>query len=143
MTDIAGPTAPMNSQGRTMKTRRGIATLGAATLVIAWANAAAFAHAELRRAAPVAGTTVSTAPAEVLVNFSEALEAAFSSLMVRDAAGKRVDKADAHIDQNDRTTMRVSLQPLAEGAYTVTWRAVTADTHRTTGSFMFHVGGSQ
>jgi methionine-rich copper-binding protein CopC len=123
--------------------RHRIATLGAAAIVIAWADAAAFAHAELRRAAPAAGATVSSGPAEVLVNFSEPLEPAFSSLMVRDVAGKRVDKADAHLDQTDRTTMRVSLQSLAEGAYTVTWRAVTADTHRTTGSFMFHVGGSQ
>ena len=49
-------------------------------------------------ATPEVGGTVPSSPAEVLVNFSEPLEAAFSTLIVRDAVGKRVDKADAHLD---------------------------------------------
>ena len=100
----------------------------------------ALAHAQLRSAAPAAGSTVAKAPAEVVVNFSETLEPAFSALVVRDSGGKRVDKADSHVDQSDKTTMRVSLPPLAQGAYTVEWRAVTADTHRVGGTFMFRVG---
>jgi methionine-rich copper-binding protein CopC len=105
-----------------------------------YATTAAFAHAQLRSAAPAAGSTLATSPAEVVVNFSETLEPAFSSLAVRDSGGKRVDKADSHVDQGDKTTMRVSLPPLAQGAYTVEWRAVTADTHRVGGTFMFRVG---
>ena len=120
-----------------------IARIGAAALLVAWATGDALAHAELRRAVPAAGATLSSAPAEVLVNFSEPLESPFSSLIVRDAAGKRVDKADAHVDPADRATMRVSLQPVAEGTYTVLWRAVTADTHRTAGSFVFRVARPQ
>ncbi len=119
------------------------AGLSAAILLLLGASGPAFAHAELRRAAPEVGGTVSTVPAEVLVNFSEPLEAAFSSVVVRDAVGKRVDKADAHLDPRDRTTMRVSLQPLAEGTYIVVWRAVTSDTHRVEGAFIFRIGGSK
>jgi copper resistance protein C len=89
---------------------------------------------------PAVGGTVSTTPAEVLVNFSEPLEASFSSVVVRDAVGKRVDKADAHLDPGDRKTMRVSLPPLSHGTYIVVWRALTADTHRTEGAFTFRIG---
>jgi methionine-rich copper-binding protein CopC len=126
-----------------MKARGIFAILGAGVLLLPGTNPSAFAHAELRRALPAPGSTVSTAPTEVLVTFSEPLEAAFSSVVVRDAGEKRVDKADAHLDARDRTTMRVSLQPLTEGTYIVAWRAVTADTHRIEGTFTFRVGGSR
>ena len=95
-----------------------------------------FAHAELLRAVPPAGGAIAAAPSEVTVVFSEPLEV-FSTIIVRDLAGKQVDKADKHIT---RTAMSVSLQPLPLGAYTVKWRAVTVDTHRTEGTFTFTVG---
>lgn len=126
-----------------MKTRHSITLIGAAALFLACGNAAALAHAELRRAVPAVGAIVSTPPAEVLVNFSEPVEATFSSVVIRDAVGKRVDKADAHVDPKDRTTMHVSLQPLGQGTYIVVWRTLTTDTHRTEGAFTFRVGGSQ
>ncbi len=68
------------------------------------------------------------------------MEAALSSVIVRDAVGRRVDKADAHIDPANRTTIRVSVEPLNKGTYIVVWRALTADTHRTEGAFIFRVG---
>jgi methionine-rich copper-binding protein CopC len=105
-----------------------------------WGDALARAHAQLRSSSPAVGSRVQTAPAEVVVNFSDSLEGAFSTLIVRDAAGKRIDKADSHIDQSDKTTMRVSLPPLEPGTYTVDWRAVSTDTHRVNGSFTFRVG---
>jgi methionine-rich copper-binding protein CopC len=89
---------------------------------------------------PPAGGSVAAAPTEVLASFSEPLEAAFSSVVVRDAVGKRVDKADARIDPADRSTIRVSLPPLSQGIYIVVWRAVTTDTHKTEGAFIFRVG---
>ena len=109
-------------------------------ILLLFGNPSAFAHAQLKRATPEVGGIISTAPSEVVVNFSEPLEAAFSSIVVRDAVGKRVDKADMHIDPADRMTMHVSLEPLARGIYIVVWRAQTADTHRTEGAFIFRVG---
>lgn len=100
----------------------------------------ASAHAQLRSATPAAGSTVTSPPAEVLVNFSEPLEAAFSTVIVRDAVGKRVDEIDARVDSKDRKAMRVSLPPLTKGIYIVEWRALTTDTHRTEGAFIFRVG---
>jgi copper resistance protein C len=115
-----------------------IAATAAVLLVLG--SPSAFAHAHLRSATPTIGGAVPTAPAEVVVNFSEPLEAAFSSVVVRDSVGNRIDKADAHIDPTDHTTMRVSLPPLAAGVYIVVWRAMTADTHKAEGAFIFCVG---
>jgi hypothetical protein len=119
--------------------RTTISAIASLALLLSGATVA-FAHAELTRAVPPAGGTVAAAPNEVTVNFSEQLEPAFSTIVVRDSVGKQVDKADAHVDKEDRTIMRVSLQPLPRGIYTVKWRAVTVDTHRTEGTFTFGVG---
>jgi methionine-rich copper-binding protein CopC len=83
---------------------------------------------------------VAAAPSEVTLNFSEKLEASFSTVIVRDAVGKRMNKADSQVDKADRTIMRVSLDPLTPGVYIVEWRALTADTHKTEGAFVFRVG---
>lgn len=113
--------------------------IGAALLLLAGSQPA-FAHAQLRSAMPVAGSTVSSSPSEVLISFNEPLESAFSSIVVRDAVGKRIDKLDAHLDGSNRATMRVSLPSLSPGIYIVEWRALTADTHRTEGAFIFRIG---
>jgi len=130
-----------NVTGRT-KMRIHRSTLGAvgSLLLLLSGAAPASAHAQLRSSTPAAGGAVAKAPSEVLVNFSEPLESAFSTVVVRDAVGKRVDKADAHLDPNDRKTMHVSLPPLVNGIYIVEWRALTTDTHRTEGAFTFRVG---
>jgi methionine-rich copper-binding protein CopC len=52
----------------------------------------AFAHAKLKRAVPPAGGSVAAAPNEVTVTFSEPLESAFGTVVVRDSVGKQVDK---------------------------------------------------
>ena len=99
-----------------------------------------FAHAHLVRATPTVGGTVHEAPVEVLLRFNEKLESAFSSVVVRDLAGKQVDKADAQVDKTDRLLLRVSLQPLTPGTYKVEWRVMSADTHKVNGNFTFVVG---
>jgi methionine-rich copper-binding protein CopC len=109
------------------------------SLVLAGAGAAS-AHAELKQASPAVDSTVAAAPTEVTLNFSERLEPAFSAVIVRNAVGKRVDKADGHIDKADRSVIRTSLQPLSPGVYIVEWRALSSDTHRTEGAFVFRVG---
>lgn len=116
-------------------TRRWIAGACLALLAIA-----AHAHAFLERADPRVGSQVQAVPAEVKLWFNEPLEIAFSTLTVLDASGRRVDRADAHLDADNKALLRVSLPPLAPGAYTVHWRAVSVDTHVTQGEFVFRVG---
>jgi methionine-rich copper-binding protein CopC len=104
------------------------------------AATAAFAHAHLVRATPADGATVKTPPSEVTLKFNERLEPSFSSAIIRDAAGKQVDKADAHVDKSDRTVVRVSVPTLEPGVYTVEWRAMSSDTHKVNGNLTFKVG---
>jgi methionine-rich copper-binding protein CopC len=101
---------------------------------------AAFAHAHLVRAVPAAGGTVHDAPNEVTLRFSEKLESKFSSVVVRDSAGKQIDKGDGAVDKGDRAVIRVSLPSLEAGVYKVEWKAMSADTHKISGDFTFKVG---
>jgi methionine-rich copper-binding protein CopC len=123
-----------------MSTRRTTIVLAASAALVLSGAVAAFAHAHLVRAATAAGGTVNAAPSEVTLRFSEKLEPKFSSVVVRDAAGKQVDKGESTVDKADRMVIRVLLPPLEPGVYKVEWRAVSADTHKIDGNFTFKVG---
>jgi copper resistance protein C len=97
----------------------------------------AFAHAFLDHAEPRVGSSVSSAPREVSLSFTQNLEAAFSTVEVRDAGGARVDQGKPQVSAS---TMRVGLKSLPPGTYKVRWRVLSVDTHRTEGTFGFRVG---
>lgn len=100
----------------------------------------AFAHAHLDRASPAVGSTVSSAPKEVVLWFTNQLEPAFSSIEVRNKKGAPVQAGKASVDRRDRTQLRVPLKALSPGTYKVIWRVLSVDTHRTQGDFSFRVG---
>lgn len=111
-------------------------------LTLGWllgSGAAAYAHAFLERATPAVGSTVRSAPAELRLQFTEAVEPAFSTVRVLDAGGARVERAAAMIDPSDRRSLLVPLPALPPGTYRVVWRVLSVDTHVTTGDFVFHV----
>jgi copper resistance protein C len=103
------------------------------------ATASAHAHAYLDRAEPRVGSSVSSAPRQLSLWFTQNLEPAFSGAQVLDSAGVRVDQG-ARVDPANRSLMRVSLRPLRPGSYSVYWRVLSVDTHTTEGSFSFQVG---
>jgi copper resistance protein C len=105
--------------------------------VLVLGTAAGHAHAHLSRAEPRVDSTVASAPQQVTLSFTEDLESTFSTIEVRDAKGARMDDGEAQI--NGRI-MRIGLKPLSQGAYKVLWRALSVDTHKTEGTFMFRVG---
>jgi copper resistance protein C len=123
-----------------VSTQRSIIVLIASVVLSLGGATAALAHAQLVRAVPAAGGTLHPAPSEVTLRFNEKLEPSFSSVVVRDSAGKQIDKGDGKVDKGDRTVIRVSLPSLEPGIYKVEWRAVAADTHKVTGDFTFKVG---
>ncbi len=103
------------------------------------------AHARYARSEPGADATVSTAPDELRVWFTEAVRNQGSRLEVVNAAGARVDRGDGRVDMSlaDRRLMRVSLPPLPDGVYTVRWRTVSADDgDQADGTFRFTVRGA-
>ena len=103
------------------------------------AVAQAHAHAFVDHAQPPVGATVKQMPREVRIWFTEAIEPAFSSIQVFDAAGKQVDNKDTHPDPSNRSLLQISLPPLGLGTYKVVWRVVSVDTHVTKGDFTFQV----
>ena len=112
----------------------------AATLLLMGLHAyPACAHAFLDRAQPAVGATIDTAPAEVRIWFTEKLEPALSSIRVFDDGGKEIDKRDTHAGKDSRSVLEVSLPPLTAGKYKVVWRAISEDTHVTTGNFTFRI----
>jgi copper resistance protein C len=99
----------------------------------------ASAHAFLDHADPKVGATVAAAPAQIKASFTQHLEPTFSTMQVLDSNGKQVDKNDAHVDSTDTSLLIVSLPALPAGTYTVKWKVVSVDTHRTHGTFQFTV----
>jgi len=118
--------------------RKILVVLVAGAVAIA-ATPSARAHAFLDHASPGVGSTVPTAPEAVTMWFTQQLEPAFTTATVTDASGNTVDTGPAQIDPKDPTELRVALKKLSPGTYTVSWHALSVDTHTTTGHFTFEV----
>ena len=99
----------------------------------------AWAHAFLDHAELAVGSQIHGAPVQAKIWFTEKLEPALSKIQVFDISGLEVDKRDVKIDQSNPALLTVSLPELKPGKYKVVWRAVSVDTHVTTGNFMFEL----
>ncbi len=108
-------------------------------LIIFFLPRMGMAHAFLDHAEPRVGAEVDQPPTEIKIWFSEDVEPAFSSLVVRDSSGNQVDSKDTHQDAKDKKLLIVSVPKLATGQYKVTWSVVASDTHHTRGDFKFTV----
>lgn len=98
----------------------------------------ASAHAFLQSATPAVGSTVASAPSQVVIGFTEGVEPRFSSIAVQDASGAAVQTGSVH-QAGDDTHLAIGLKALPPGAYKVIWHATSTDTHKTQGSFTFTV----
>jgi copper resistance protein C len=107
------------------------------SFALALGTSAARAHAFLDHANPLVGSTVASAPHEVVLTFTQNLEPAFSTVEVTDGNGARVDQGKASVSGN---TMRIGLKATGPGSYKVNWHALSVDTHTTQGAFSFRVG---
>jgi copper transport protein len=118
--------------------------LGLALLLIVAivAPGRATAHAVLLKTTPPTGQTLSGAPDQVALLFSEPIDAAFSSVHVLDSARQPVDRGDSGVNPSDDHQLVVSLRPgLANGVYTVSWRSLsTIDVHPDEGQYALYVG---
>jgi len=106
-------------------------------LLFGLGGAGAHAHAMLSGSTPPVGGSVGAAPRQVTLSFTQGLEPAFSSVQVTDSKGARVDTGKAQVSGS---TMTVGLKALSPGTYRVHWHVLSVDTHKTEGSFSFHVG---
>ncbi|MDH6703804.1 copper transport protein [Kitasatospora sp. MAA19] len=109
-------------------------------LMLAGAGPAA-AHATLESTDPHQNAVVAAAPQAVTLTFSESVSLSDDSVRVLDPAGKAVDTGNPGHADGKANTARVGLNSgLANGTYTVAWRAVSEDSHPIGGAFTFSIG---
>ena len=118
------------------------AAVVAVGLVVASGPATAAAHAVLLRGTPSNRQSLTRAPEQVQLLFSESLDRVFSAVRVIDAAGQRVDTGDGRVDLDDDHLLVVSLRSgLPNGVYTVLWRSLSSiDVHPDEGQYQLFVG---
>src|SRR5271155_1966805 len=97
------------------------------------------AHALLDRAAPPVGGTVLSAPAEVRLFFSKAIEPQSSGIELTTADGQPVKTGPAVVDTSDQMQFVLPLPSLAPGRYRVHWHIVSVDMHSTEGNYTFEI----
>ncbi|MDQ3930512.1 MAG: copper resistance protein CopC [Chloroflexota bacterium] len=105
----------------------------------------ALAHAHLESSSPANGATVTSGLTQVTLTFTEEMNVDQSNAQLAAADGTPVSGATSAVDRANRNTMTITTPALADGKYTVTWRAVTEDDNGiTNGTFSFTVdsGGS-
>jgi methionine-rich copper-binding protein CopC len=114
-------------------------TVAALALTLAAAGDA-WAHAELEASTPQKNAVLKTAPTEVAIDFSEEVNPKLSRIVVKNAQGKQVDKADGHVASDNAKHFSVDLNPLQAGVYSVQWTSVSADDgHKESGTFKFTI----
>lgn len=118
---------------------RALLLVASIALAIALLAAPAFAHAFLDHSEPRVGATISNAPKELKIWFTQQPEPAFSAIAVFNSDGKQIDAKDTHPDDKDAKELIVSLPDLSPGTYKVMWHVLSVDTHKTQGDFKFTV----
>jgi copper resistance protein C len=116
---------------------RHIIRLATVTLALACGAVAAYAHAFLDHASPLVGSPVSGSPSEVRLWFTQQLEPRFSAAQLRGPGGKVLGSGS--VDAADGKQLVIPVHGLAPGKYTVSWKVLSVDTHRTEGTFSFEV----
>jgi copper transport protein len=98
---------------------------------------AAWAHATLTQTSPSFQQRLAASPRFVQLRFDQSVKALPTAITVYTAKGKVVSGSAK--PGTDPRIVRVPVQKLARGAYTVRWRVVSADSHVVSGVFTFGV----
>jgi len=101
----------------------------------------AAAHAALVESEPGNGEVSDEAPQEIRLSFTEPPDLSLTILEVVDSGGAPVPTGQVEGVPGSNREVRIPVEGLADGVYTVTWRTIsTADGHITSGAFTFGVG---
>ena len=112
--------------------------LSSALLLLALPGGQAWGHAYPAVSIPDNGAMVKEPPRELRIQFTEAVELAFSQITVRGSNGEVVSQGKLRQLASD--TVAIDLKPLSAGSYSVEWQVLSVDTHVTDGILRFTVG---
>ncbi|WP_404711347.1 copper homeostasis periplasmic binding protein CopC [Sphingomonas sp. MMS24-J13] len=110
----------------------------AAMLVASSAVTAAEAHPKLLSASPAANSAVA-APGKIEMHFSEGLIPAFASIDLVEKKTSAKVAVKTNVSGGGKTLTGVPARPLTPGAYHLTYRVTSVDTHRIQASYDFTV----
>lgn len=96
------------------------------------------AHTELAGSTPSADSIIDAAPEELMLHFSEPVRLTAVTIEGDDGQPQRLGPLST--DQTVHFT--VASPKLPEGLYTVSWRALSDDTHTMTGEFSFTISNA-
>lgn len=101
----------------------------------------AFAHADVVKSAPAEKEILNTVPSVVSVEFGEVIEpSSFTSLMVTDELGNRVDLENTSIDPENPKLLTVGLKKnVPNGIYSIQWKVMSEDGHPIQGVIPFGI----
>lgn len=91
------------------------------------------AHAHLLRSIPADNSVVAASPASLVLNFSEAAQLTALSIQ----KGHDPEHKLKLLPGGAAAQISVPLPPLTPGAYTVSWRVLSADGHVVSGALRF------
>jgi copper transport protein len=99
----------------------------------------ASAHASLETTDPANGAALIEAPSQIVLGFDESVDVALGAIRLYDGTGHEIDVGPSH-HQGDNAHVAVNVPEIGPGAYVVSWRVVSADSHPVHGAFTFQVG---
>jgi methionine-rich copper-binding protein CopC len=105
------------------------------TLALGMFTSVSMAHAHLKQSVPAEGATVTTAPTQIVLTFSEA--AVVTALTIQQDGG--AEQKLGPLPTEASKTVTVPSPGLKSGKYVVTWRAVSDDKHVVSGKLHFQV----
>lgn len=126
-----------------MTRRAGITTavIGLLLILLGTLAAVASAHAVPVAAAPAANEILEAAPTAVTIQFNEPVVPQLSQITILTQAGQAVETGPLQPADAENRSLTLSLPPLPEGAYLVSWQVLSAvDGHTTSGTFSFGIG---
>lgn len=110
-------------------------------LTVAVGNA--MAHAVPVITSPLANELLDQAPERLSIRFSEPVVPGLSQIRLLTQLGQEVETSAPKATDAEKRTLEVTLPPLNDGSYLVSWQALSAvDGHTTSGTFSFGVGVS-
>ncbi len=100
--------------------------------------AGAFFHTKLTKAEPGVASTVTTAPAQIRLWFSEEPELSLTTVTLEKAADSSVLEKLALTGTDDKKSVAGKITaPLAAGTYLVVWKTAATDGHPAKGTYSF------
>ena len=100
---------------------------------------AVFAHAKYERSDPGRRSVLTRSPEVIKIWFSERLEPAYSTIVVKNKAGDVVSEQKAVLAEGNDKLLSLILPTLEAGKYSVFYRVLSVDGHVVDSKFKFRI----